>query len=181
MSSRDATSPRRRPASPALAASRGALSLASFPPPLLLSSFTSCRPLARFLLLFISLTRVLHLTPTRQPLSPSLNAQQLHGLTTLTKAAAIDDVFTSEDSEKPISGGFFTVSAEGEPFVYTYKYDELKLIVEGTIVLEDKEAGIKIEGHPGDVINIKKGTTVTFTSPNFGKAFYVGQRLLRDF
>ncbi|GAA5955106.1 hypothetical protein JCM10213_003410 [Rhodosporidiobolus nylandii] len=109
------------------------------------------------------------------------NAQQLHPLTVLTKTAAIDDVFTSTDEEAPISGGFFTVSAEGEPFVYTYKYHELKIIVEGTIVLEDRENGIKIEGHPGDVINIAKGTTVTFTSPNFGKAFYVGQRKLRDF
>ncbi|GAA5827323.1 hypothetical protein JCM11251_003765 [Rhodosporidiobolus azoricus] len=121
-------------------------------------------------------------TPSIMPsLELAKNAQQVHPLTTLTKTAAIDDVFTSDDTEKPISGGFFTVSANGEPFVYTYKYDELKIIVEGTIVLEDRDAGIKIEGHPGDVINIKKGTTVTFTSPNFGKAFYVGQRKLRDF
>ncbi|GAA5917902.1 hypothetical protein JCM6882_003985 [Rhodosporidiobolus microsporus] len=49
-------------------------------------------------------------------------------------------------------------------------YDELKIIVEGTLVLEDRAAGIKIEGHPGDVINIKKGTTITFSSPNFSKA-----------
>ncbi|GAA5914489.1 hypothetical protein JCM6882_003038 [Rhodosporidiobolus microsporus] len=71
--------------------------------------------------------------------------------------------------------------SDAAEFEYTYKYDELKIIVEGIIVLEDRSAGIKIEGHPGDVINIKKGTTVTFSSPNFGKAFYVGQRMLRDF
>jgi hypothetical protein len=81
-------------------------------------------------------------------------------------------------------------------------YNELKLIVEGTIILEDKTTGIKIEGVPGDTLSstslslfshisfsstylfplstVPKGTPVTFSSPNFGKAFYVGQRKLRD-
>jgi hypothetical protein len=76
----------------------------------------------------------------------------------------------------------------------------LKLIVEGTLILEDKTTGVKIEGVPGDTISstsslfvlvslrlvlilplspVPKGTPVTFSSPNFGKAFYVGQRGLR--
>ncbi|GAA6036707.1 hypothetical protein JCM8097_003439 [Rhodosporidiobolus ruineniae] len=109
------------------------------------------------------------------------NAQTLHPLSTpLGKIGLIDDVYTTHwEQEKPISAGFFTVSA-GEPFSYTYGYNELKLIVEGTITLEDKENGTKIVGQPGDTISIPKGTTVTFSSDNFGKAFYVGQRAFRD-
>ncbi|GAA5885457.1 hypothetical protein JCM3774_002590 [Rhodotorula dairenensis] len=109
------------------------------------------------------------------------NAMQEHPLTTpLGKIGWIDDVFTTHwDDEKPISAGFFTVQA-GEPLDYTYGYNELKLVVEGTVVLEDKTKGTKIVGHPGDVLSIPKGTPVTFSTPNFGKAFYVGQRAYRD-
>ena len=61
------------------------------------------------------------------------------------------------------------------------QYNELKVILEGEIVLEDRATGIKILAKPGDVIKIAKGTTVTFSTPTTGKAFYVGQRALRDF
>ncbi|GAA6019630.1 hypothetical protein JCM10207_006948 [Rhodosporidiobolus poonsookiae] len=119
-------------------------------------------------------------TPKANPttLTVSKNAMQLHPLVTpMEKVGQIDDVFSTDswDSEKPISAGFFTVKA-GEPFTYTYGYNELKLIVEGTLILEDKSSGVKVEGHPGDVLSIPKGTPVTFSSPNFAKAFYVGQR-----
>lgn len=102
------------------------------------------------------------------------NAMQEHPLTTpLGKIGWIDDVFTTHwDDEKPISAGFFTVQA-GEPLDYTCTqpysisshayahlpsvcidgYNELKLVVEGTVVLEDKTKGTKIVGHPGDVLS----------------------------
>ncbi|GAA5849186.1 hypothetical protein JCM8547_006472 [Rhodosporidiobolus lusitaniae] len=114
-------------------------------------------------------------------LTVSKNAQQLHKLSTpLGEIGQIDDVFsTTWEKDSPISCGFFTVSA-GNSFEYTYSYNELKLVVEGTIVLEDKKAGVKIEAHPGDTLSIPKGTPVTFSSPNFGKAFYVGQRGFRQ-
>ncbi|KAM0746600.1 hypothetical protein T439DRAFT_329707 [Meredithblackwellia eburnea MCA 4105] len=99
----------------------------------------------------------------------------------LGNGAEIDDVYVTDDSEKPISGGIFTMVKADAPFVYTYKYHELKVILEGEIQLEDVEAGIKILAKAGDVIKIAKGTTVHFSSPSSGKAFYVGQRALRDF
>ncbi|KAL7006336.1 hypothetical protein EMMF5_004222 [Cystobasidiomycetes sp. EMM_F5] len=104
-------------------------------------------------------------------------------LLSLGNGAEIDDVWSTDDldAEKPISGGIFTQKKADEPFVYTYKYHELKIILEGNITLEDKSKGIKIEAKAGDIINIAKGTTVTFSSPDFGRAFYVGQRKLRDF
>lgn len=82
---------------------------------------------------------------------------------------------------------------------------QLKVILEGTIVLEDADSGNKLTATAGDVLKsasrfrpslltltgivlirrlalaVKKGTTVIFSSPDAGRAFYVGQRKLRDF
>merc|ERR1712230_39877 len=78
-------------------------------------------------------------------------------LISLGKGAAIDDVWSTDDvdSEHPMSCGIF--------------------------ILEDRSQGIKIEAKAGDVLKIAKGTTVHFSSPSFGRAFYTGQRKLRDF
>ncbi|GJN89965.1 hypothetical protein Rhopal_002954-T1 [Rhodotorula paludigena] len=113
----------------------------------------------------------------------SQDAAHEHKLTTLTATSAIDDVFASDDTTAPISGGIFTVTAgaESDNLKYSYGYNELKIILEGTIVLEDADTGNKIVGTAGDVIKIDKGTTVIFSSPDQGRAFYVGQRKLRDF
>ncbi|CAD6588956.1 MAG: hypothetical protein CYPHOPRED_004572 [Cyphobasidiales sp. Tagirdzhanova-0007] len=140
----------------------------------------------------------------------SKNAAADHPLTSLGQGASIDDVFSTDgvDPEKPMSCGIFLQKKDDEAFQYTYRYHEVKkvnkvalgltgcialtqLSPKGTIVLEDKATGIKITGKPGDVIKIAKGTTVTFSSPGqyfalryttyYGKAFYVGQRKLRDF
>ncbi|GAA5905785.1 hypothetical protein JCM8208_000898 [Rhodotorula glutinis] len=118
-------------------------------------------------------------------LSVVKNAMQLHPLATPMgepgkEVGQIDDVFSTHwEKDSPISCGFFTVKA-GTPFTYTYGYSELKLVVEGTLILEDTTSGVKIEAHPGDTLSIPKGTPVTFSSPNFAKAFYVGQRAYRD-
>ncbi|POY71530.1 hypothetical protein BMF94_5451 [Rhodotorula taiwanensis] len=96
-----------------------------------------------------------------------------------------DDVFSSDeyDSVAPISCGIFHVTPGDELLTYTYKYEESKYIISGTIILEEKNTGEKIVGEAGDVIQIKAGSTITFSSPTpeGGKAFYVGQRKLRDF
>lgn len=72
-----------------------------------------------------------------------------------------DDIFSSDGTNptSPISCGLFTVSSEGDPLTYTYKYDETKIILEGEGELKDADG----EVHPvkkGDVISIQKGTTV---------------------
>merc|ERR1712093_748813 len=98
-------------------------------------------------------------------------------LISLGKGAAIDDVWSTDDvdSEHPMSCGIFTQKKDDEVFSYTYGYHEVK------IILEDRSQGIKIEAKAGDVLKIAKGTTVHFSSPSFGRAFYTGQRKLRDF
>ncbi|KAJ3528813.1 hypothetical protein NM208_g10032 [Fusarium decemcellulare] len=78
----------------------------------------------------------------------------------------------------PISAGFFRLN-KGEPLKYTYKYDETKIILEGNFTLEDGN-GQKVDAKPGDVFFIPKGTTVTFTTPDSGLAYYTGARKYMD-
>merc|ERR1712000_231705 len=93
--------------------------------------------------------------------------------------AYLGDVHTSDkDATNPISAGFFRLK-KGTPLVYTYKYDESKIILEGTFILEDS-TGQKVEGKPGDVFFIPKGTTITFTTPDEGLAYYTGARKYMD-
>ncbi|KAF8313712.1 hypothetical protein DL93DRAFT_2228455 [Clavulina sp. PMI_390] len=102
----------------------------------------------------------------------------------LGNGASIEDAFTTEDPEKPITSGLFIVDKASEPFVYTYKYHEVKIILEGELWLEatgpDEKNSTVIKAVAGDVLRIKKGTVVKFSSPSRGKAFYVGQRAFHD-
>ncbi|KAI5795518.1 RmlC-like cupin domain-containing protein [Geopyxis carbonaria] len=88
----------------------------------------------------------------------------------------LQDVYSSDklDSEKPISAGFYRLE-KGEPLVYTYTYHEMKIIVEGEYQISD-ETGQSVTAKPGDVFFFEKGATITFTTPDYGLAFYVGQR-----
>lgn len=98
------------------------------------------------------------------------------------------------DAEKPISCGLYRLE-QGEPLVYTYTYHEMKIIIEGEFHISD-ETGKSVIGKPGDVFHFgkyhlsserrllifdhfhgkEKGATITFTTPNYGLAFYTGQR-----
>ncbi|KAI1845962.1 hypothetical protein JX265_005908 [Neoarthrinium moseri] len=95
--------------------------------------------------------------------------------------AYLGDLFSSDKSnpEKPISSGLYRLE-KGEPLVYTYKYDEMKIILEGDFTISD-ETGQKVTATKGDVFFFPKGSTITFTTSGFGLAFYVGQRKESDF
>ncbi|CDK29143.1 unnamed protein product [Kuraishia capsulata CBS 1993] len=90
----------------------------------------------------------------------------------------LGDVFTSEaEPDKQISCGFYRQEA-GEPLVYTYDYDEMKVILEvvGEYTLTD-ETGYKVSVKPGDVFYFKKGCTITFQNTGgYGLAFFTGLR-----
>jgi len=90
--------------------------------------------------------------------------------------AFLGDVFSSEanDPDKAVSCGFYRLE-KGTPLVYTYTYHEMKIILEGEFEISD-EAGQKVIATPGDVFYFPKGTTITFSTPSYGLAFYTGQR-----
>jgi len=89
----------------------------------------------------------------------------------------LEDIYTSDkiDAVKPISAGFYRLE-KGEPLVYTYTYHEMKIVVEGEYQITDGETGQSVTAKPGDVFYFEKGSTITFTTPDYGLAFYCGQR-----
>ncbi|KAI9737884.1 MAG: hypothetical protein M1834_009254 [Cirrosporium novae-zelandiae] len=87
--------------------------------------------------------------------------------------AFLGDVYSSDkvDSKAPVTCGFYRQES-GTPLVYTYDYDEMKVILEGEIDIQD-ETGQKVHATPGDVFWFPKGAKITFTTPSYGLAFYV--------
>jgi len=80
----------------------------------------------------------------------------------------------STDPDKPISGGFYRLE-KGTPLVYTYTYDEIKIIVDGHFYISD-ETGKEVKAEKGDVFFFPKGSKITFKTDDFGLGFFVGQR-----
>ncbi|CAJ2501239.1 Uu.00g040920.m01.CDS01 [Anthostomella pinea] len=88
--------------------------------------------------------------------------------------AFLGDVSCSTDSDKPMSAGFYRLE-KGTPLVYEYNYHEMKIIIEGSFDISD-ETGTKAHGVAGDVFYFPAGSKITFTTEDFGLAFYTGQR-----
>lgn len=88
--------------------------------------------------------------------------------------AYLGDIAFSDDADKTISSGFFRLE-KGTPLVYSYWYDEMKIILEGEFHISD-ECGNSVIGKPGDVFKFPKGCKITFDTPTMGLAFFVGQR-----
>ncbi|EMG50193.1 eutQ Acetate kinase EutQ [Candida maltosa Xu316] len=89
----------------------------------------------------------------------------------------LGDVFTSDaPDDKKITCGFYRQEA-GEPLVYTYTYDEMKIVleVEGEFTITD-ETGTKVIASPGDVLFFPKGTTITFATTGYALNFFTGLR-----
>lgn len=89
----------------------------------------------------------------------------------------LGDIFTSDaPKDKQMSCGFYR-QEKGEPLVYHYDYDEMKVFleVEGEYTIKD-ETGYKVNVGVGDVFYFKKGTTITFETTGYGYAFFTGLR-----
>lgn len=96
------------------------------------------------------------------------------------KNAFLGDLFSSEGtSDSPISSGLFRFT-KGEPLTYTYKYDEMKIFLEGNFTITDATGQTTAAG-PGDVVFFPKGAVIKFETSDYGLAFYVGQRKKNDF
>ncbi len=89
-------------------------------------------------------------------------------------AAFLGDVHTSNDTEKSITCGFFRME-KGKVLEYIYDYEEMKLIVDGEMIISD-ELGNRVHARPGDVFYFAKGSTIRFETPSYGIGFFCGQR-----
>lgn len=89
--------------------------------------------------------------------------------------AFLTDLVVSADPDKTIVGGFFRMEKSDKPLVYTYTYHEMKIIVEGEMIISD-ETGQEVHAKAGDVFHFPKGSVITFQSPSVGLGFFCGQR-----
>jgi ethanolamine utilization protein EutQ (cupin superfamily) len=90
-----------------------------------------------------------------------------------TVAAIGDSLHNPEGSV--MSAGFFELKAS-EPLVYTYTYDEMKVVVEGEFHLTDLDSGQQIVAGPKDVLFFPKGSRIRFETPDRALGFYTGHR-----
>lgn len=88
--------------------------------------------------------------------------------------AAIGDSL-SNPAGSVMSAGFFELKAS-EPAVYTYTYDEMKVVIEGEFILTDMTTGDVTQAKERDVLFFPKGTTVKFETPNYALGFFTGHR-----
>ena len=88
--------------------------------------------------------------------------------------AFLEDIAVSADLEKPITAGLFRLEA-GETMSYTYTYHEIKLIIDGEFEISD-DTGQTITATRGDLFYFPEGSTITFSTPDFGLGYFVGQR-----
>ena len=103
-----------------------------------------------------------------------IKSQELPSMNIANVPAFLKDFSISDDSEKPITSGLFRLKA-GQSLKYTYTYHEMKFIVDGSFIIED-ETGQKVTAKPGDLFYFPKGTSITFSTSDFGLGFFCGQR-----
>ena len=103
-----------------------------------------------------------------------IKLQELPSMKIGNVPAFLKDFAVSEDSEKPITCGLFRLEA-GESLQYTYTYHEMKLIVDGSFIIED-ETGQKVTAKTGDLLYFPEDSAITFSTPDFGIGFFCGQR-----
>jgi ethanolamine utilization protein EutQ (cupin superfamily) len=103
----------------------------------------------------------------------------------ISESAYLGDTMTSKntDAEHTITSGFFKF-VDGEPLVYTYPYDEMKICLEsvGDITISDEE-GTTVRPKKGDTLYLKKGATITFKAvgpESYARFFYTGLKALNE-
>jgi ethanolamine utilization protein EutQ (cupin superfamily) len=79
------------------------------------------------------------------------------------------DVVTAKD-RSPMTAGFMAWT-QADSFPWTLTYDEIDYVLEGTLHL--MVDGRVLEGRPGDVLYIPKGSRIVFGTPSRVRLFYV--------
>jgi ethanolamine utilization protein EutQ (cupin superfamily) len=88
--------------------------------------------------------------------------------------AYLTDVAASDDTTSPITAGMFRLE-KSNPLDFTYKYDEMKVVIEGQVTIEDSQ-GIFHDLVAGDLIHFAKDAKVVFSTPSSALMFYVAQK-----
>ena len=105
---------------------------------------------------------------------PKIIENALPPMEDVEAAAYLDDLVVSEDAEKPITSGLFRLE-RGKQLTYTYTYHEMKLVIDGEFKIAD-ETGTEVIATTGDLLYFPKGSTITFTTSDYGVGFFCGQR-----
>lgn len=90
----------------------------------------------------------------------------------------LGDVLSNYETnpENPFSAGLYKQTKGEEPLKnFIYKSDEMKIILEGEIIVTNDE-GKKVTGKPGNVFFFPKGKPFNFDTPDYVLAFIVIQR-----
>ena len=105
---------------------------------------------------------------------PKITSNILPPMEDVDAAAYLEDFAVSADLEKPITSGLFRLE-KGNSLTYLYTYHEMKFVVEGEFNISD-ETGTEVVATAGDLLYFPKGSTITFSTPDFGLGFFCGQR-----
>lgn len=89
--------------------------------------------------------------------------------------AWLGDTFISADVAKRICAGFFRLE-KGNALNYSYDYEEMKIVVEGTFIITNN-TGQPVTATVGDVLYFPSGSIIKFETPDYAIGFFCGQRV----
>lgn len=92
----------------------------------------------------------------------------LEGKTTPGTNVWLKDVVITQD-RSPMGAGYMSLD-KGE-LQWTLTYDEIDIVLEGELVIT--RGSEQVRGKTGDVIYIPKGSSITFSTPNWTRFVYV--------
>ena len=81
----------------------------------------------------------------------------------------ITDMFTLDESPRLGCG---LMELENTDFPWTLNYDEMDIILEGTLIIKNPD-GTQVEAKQGEVVFIPKGTSLVFSTPFYTKFLYI--------
>lgn len=87
--------------------------------------------------------------------------------------AFFEDVMSSGNPEAPMTCAMFRME-KGEPLVYEYEYDDIKYVLDGSFTVSDGNS--TVTAVKGDVLRFPAGSTITFTSDDYGLGWACGNR-----
>lgn len=107
-----------------------------------------------------------------------VTAEAWKGLPAMTEHAGdgyIGDVYENPEGSAMCSG-FFELHHTEEPLVYLYEYDEMKVVLEGELLLENVDTGQRGIARAKDAVFFPSGSRIAFSTPSHALAFYTGHR-----